>query len=109
MKISAALSCLLSIGTSGRVSAADGEPTTISFPIPDRPEGITNGPGSTLLVGQISSGKVLSIDARTGETKEVVGGQQPFGTRQAWWLWYYNGAIFVGGGGKFGLCLFATH
>ena len=85
------------------------DPTTISFPIPDRPEGITNGPGSTLLVGQISSGKVLSIDARTGETKEVVGGQQPFGTRQAWWLWYYNGAIFVGGGGKFGLCLFATH
>jgi len=76
------------------VKADEGRLT--NFPLAERPEGITNGPGSTLLVGQILSGKVLSIDAITGETTEVVGEQTG---RQAWGLWYYKDSIFVAGGG----------
>lgn len=67
------------------------------FPVDERPEGITEGPESTLFVSQILSGRVLAIDAATGETKEVVGEQIE---RQAWGLWYYKGKIFVAGGGS---------
>ena len=67
------------------------------FKLDERPEGITSGPGSTLYVSQILSGKVLAIDADTGTTTTVVDEQD--GRRQAWGLWYHEGHIFVGGGG----------
>ena len=70
------------------------------FPVEERPEGITNGPGSTLFASQILSGKVLAIDALTGDTVQVVGAQLD---REAWGLWYHNhkeeGYLFVAGGG----------
>ena len=72
------------------------------FKVPERPEGIIEGPGSTVFVSQILSGKVLSIDVTTGETTEVIGEQSEEG-RQAWGLWYHElddqGYLWVAGGG----------
>jgi hypothetical protein len=66
------------------IATTQGQPLT-ELSIPERPEGITAGPGSILYVSQILSGKVLAIDVLTGETTEVVP-EQP--NRQAWGLWY---------------------
>mmetsp|Transcript_20604 Transcript_20604/g.37224 ORF Transcript_20604/g.37224 Transcript_20604/m.37224 type:complete len:420 (-) Transcript_20604:208-1467(-) len=96
-----ALFCLFPVvALSTAAAAADDGDRLTTFPVDNRPEGITSGPGSTLLASQILSGKVLSIDALSGETKEIVGEQlDANNARQAWGLWHYNNAIFVGGGG----------
>lgn len=86
----------------GMATAVIAEGPFTEFPVAERPEGIANGPGSTLLVSQILSGKVLAIDAVTGDTKEAVGEQT---NRQAWGLWHdedQNVILVAGGGPSFG-------
>ena len=61
------------------------------FPLEDRPEGITEGPGSTLFVSQILSGKIMAVDVETGVTRDVVGTQDG---REAWGLEYYTTSMF---------------
>jgi hypothetical protein len=73
------------------------------FLLPARPEGITEGPGSTVFVSQILSGQVLQINVVTGERKIVVPTQT--NNRQAWGLWYLsnrNSILVAGGGPSFG-------
>jgi hypothetical protein len=72
------------------------------FLLPARPEGITEGPGSTVFVSQILSGQVLQINVVTGASKIVVPTQS---NRQAWGLWYLanrNSILVAGGGPSFG-------
>jgi hypothetical protein len=72
------------------------------FLLPARPEGITEGPGSTVFVSQILSGQVLQMNVVTGERKIVVPTQT---NRQAWGLWYLsnsNSILVAGGGPSFG-------
>jgi hypothetical protein len=73
----------------------------LSFPMEERAEGITSGPGSSLFVSQIVSGRVLELDILTGNAIEVVG-EQPEG-QQAWGLEYFvmdgAGYLVVAGGG----------
>jgi hypothetical protein len=85
----------LLIGSTAELSVAQSDRPTV-FPIDERPEGITEGPGSTVFVGQILSGRVLSIDVLTGDTNEVV---PPQTGRNAIGLTYIDGYVIVAGGG----------
>lgn len=76
--------------------------TTTRLLLPARPEGITEGPGSTVFVSQILSGQVLQINVVTGARTTVVPTQT---NRQAWGLWYLsnsNSILVAGGGPSFG-------
>ena len=84
-----------------RVVHSQEEEPMMEFLVDERPEGIAEGPGSTLYVSQILSGKVLAVDAVTGDTVEIVGEQEG---REAWGLEYYmddmdEEYLFVAGGG----------
>jgi hypothetical protein len=73
--------------------------------IDNRPEGVANGFGkSKLLIGQIVSGEILSVNVLTGFTRSVV---KPSDNdeRQAWGLEYaptFDAIIVAGGGPNFG-------
>jgi hypothetical protein len=69
--------------------------------IDKRPEGVANGFGyAELLIGQIVSGEILSVNVLTGFQHTVVK-PSDIGKRQAWGLEYAPefGAIVVAGGG----------
>jgi hypothetical protein len=69
--------------------------------IDKRPEGVANGFGAAkLLIGQIVSGEILSVNVLTGAQRTVVKPSDN-GARQAWGLEYAPrfGAILVAGGG----------
>lgn len=61
-----------------------------------RPEGITEGPGSTLYVGRLLFGGVVAIDVETGTVDQVVPDADG---RGAAGMTYYKGTILVAGGG----------
>lgn len=63
-----------------------------------RPEGVTEGPGSTVFVSELLFGGVRKVDLETGEVEQVV--ESPgFATRGSNGLWYSHGAIWVAGTG----------
>src|SRR5687767_1466313 len=97
MKRRAVLAALLAVPAFATAAAAATWPDRIDLPDGWAPEGIAAGTGHEFFVGSIPSGRVLRIDARTGEYEEVV----PTGTgRQAIGLKYDHATdqLFVAGG-----------
>jgi streptogramin lyase len=76
---------------------APAKQTADTFALPNgwQPEGIDRGPGHTLFVGSIPTGRVLRLDVKTGATTEVV--PQRAG-RSAIGLKHHRGRLFVAGG-----------
>jgi streptogramin lyase len=68
---------------------------TFALPNGWQPEGIARGPGHTLFVGSIPTGRVLRLDVRTGRTTEVVPQREG---RAAIGLKHRRGRLFVAGG-----------
>jgi hypothetical protein len=54
------------------VAVAHGGPERIALPDGFRPEGIASGPGTSVFVGSIPTGRVLEIDTKTGASTEAV-------------------------------------
>ena len=67
------------------------------YPLPNgwQPEGIAKGPGKTMFVGSIPTGRVLALDVKTGQTTIVVPQREG---RAAIGLKYDRGRLFVAGG-----------
>ena len=67
------------------------------FPLPNgwQPEGIAAGPGRSVFVGSIPTGRVLRLDTKTGATRTVV--EQREG-RAAIGVKHNRGRLFVAGG-----------
>ena len=75
--------------------AAAQDAETYTLPNGWQPEGIAAGPGKTLFVGSIPTGRVLRLDPRSGRTTEVVPQQDG---RAAIGLKHDRGRLFVAGG-----------
>jgi streptogramin lyase len=77
-------------------SAQSRLPDVIALPPGWQPEGIANGPGTTMLSGSLATGDVIAVDLVTGEPRLVVDappGRTAAGLEQDRW-----GRIWVAGG-----------
>ena len=79
------------------VAVASRGPDRIELPDGFRPEGIASGPGRSLYVGSIPTGRVLEIDTKTGTADEAVPareGHAAIGLKYDW----RKDRLFVSGG-----------
>ena len=75
--------------------AAAQDADTFALPNGWQPEGIAAGPGKTLFVGSIPTGRVLRLNPRNGRTTEVVPQREG---RAAIGLKHFRGRLYVAGG-----------
>lgn len=68
----AVLAVLAAVSAVAAVAVASKGPEKIPLPDGYRPEGIAAGPGKSVFVGSIPTGRVLRIDTKTGASEEAV-------------------------------------
>ena len=94
-RLTLALIAAVALVAAVALPAASQTGETLALPNGWQPEGIASGPGKTLFVGSIPTGRVLRLDTRTGRTTQVVPQRQG---RAAIGLKYDRKRLFVAGG-----------